>query len=96
MRHSRREEEIALANSRVVEPAVSALQAAGFSASGVVRHGDVAETLNNITVENGGVQIIVGRTSSDGFHKTHFWQLDTEPRDACRRSGNGRWIGFST
>jgi nucleotide-binding universal stress UspA family protein len=71
-RHSRREEEIALAMSRVVEPAVAALTAAGFSASGVVRHGDVAETLNAITVEAGGSQIIVGRSSAGGFTNRFF------------------------
>ncbi|SHF06726.1 Nucleotide-binding universal stress protein, UspA family [Ruegeria intermedia] len=72
LRHKRREEEIALANSRVVEPAVAALKAEGFNARGVVRHGDVAETLNAITVENGASQIVVGRSSADGFKKRIF------------------------
>lgn len=71
-RHARREEEIALATSRIVDPAVKALTEAGFTASGLVRHGDVAETLNRLTVENGGAQIIVGRGSSDGFTKRLF------------------------
>lgn len=71
-RHKRREEEVALASSRVVDPAVEALKAAGFSARGIVRHGDVAETLNEITVENGGSQIVVGRSSADGIKKRIF------------------------
>jgi len=71
-RHKRRDEEIALATSRIVEPAVAALKEAGFKASGLVRHGDVAETLNKLTVEHGGSQIIVGRTSADGFTKRLF------------------------
>lgn len=71
-RHKRRDEEIELANSRIVAPAVAALKEAGFNASGVVRHGDVAETLNKITVESGGSQIIVGRASADGFTKRLF------------------------
>lgn len=71
-RHKRREEEINLAQSRIVDPAVAALQQAGFKASGLVRHGDVAETLNRLTVEHGGSQIIVGRTSADGFTKRIF------------------------
>ena len=71
-RHKRREEEIALATSRVVDPAVAALKEAGFNAKGLVRHGDVAETLNRLTMENGGSQIIVGRTSADGFTKRLF------------------------
>ncbi len=71
-RHQRREAEINLANSRIVEPAVAALRAEGFDASGIVRHGDVAETLNAITVENGASQIVVGRSSADGFKKRIF------------------------
>jgi len=71
-RHKRREEEVELATSRIVEPAIAALKEAGFKASGLVRHGDVAETLNRLTVENGATQIIVGRGSSDGFAKRIF------------------------
>ncbi len=72
LRHKRREEEVALATSRIIEPAIAALKAAGFEAQGIVRHGDVAETLNKITVENGGSQIVVGRASADGFKKRLF------------------------
>ncbi|MGB3243186.1 MAG: universal stress protein [Sulfitobacter sp.] len=71
-RHLRREEEIALATSRIVDPAVDSLKKAGFQASGMVRHGDVAETLNTITVDNGGSQIIVGRMSANGISKRLF------------------------
>jgi nucleotide-binding universal stress UspA family protein len=71
-RHKRREEEIALATSRIVEPALKTLKDAGFTATGLVRHGDVAETLNKITVENGGSQIIVGRMSANGISKRLF------------------------
>jgi len=71
-RHKRREEEIALAKSRIVDPAVKKLEGAGFKASGIVRHGDVAETLNKITVDNGGSQIIVGRASAGGFSQRIF------------------------
>lgn len=72
MRHKRREEEIDTARSRILDPAVKALTDAGFSARGIVRHGDVAETLNAITVEEGASQIIVGRTSASGFTKRFF------------------------
>ncbi len=71
-RHKRREEEVLLATTRIVDPAVKALTDAGYKASGLVRHGDVAETLNRLTVENGASQIIVGRGSSDGFTKRIF------------------------
>jgi nucleotide-binding universal stress UspA family protein len=71
-RHKRREEEIALATTRIIEPAVAQLKAAGFNATGIVQHGDVAETLNRLTVERGAAQIVVGRGSSDGFAKRVF------------------------
>lgn len=65
MRHKRREEEIGTATERVVAPAVAALKEAGINASGIVRHGDVADTLNRIAADEKADQIIVGR-SSDG------------------------------
>lgn len=71
-RHKRREEEIEIATTRVVAPAVTALEGAGFAATGVVQHGDVAETLNRIAKEHGASQIIVGRVSADGFTKRLF------------------------
>lgn len=71
-RHKRREEEIEIATSRIVTPAVTALREAGFKADGIVRHGHVAETLNKLTVENGGSQIIVGRSSNGGFSSRVF------------------------
>jgi nucleotide-binding universal stress UspA family protein len=71
-RHKRREEELQTATTRIVDPAVRSLTEAGVKAHGVVRHGDVAETLNAITVENGATQIIVGRTSASGFAKRIF------------------------
>ncbi|WP_372887243.1 universal stress protein [Shimia sp.] len=66
-RHKRREEELKLATDRIVAPAVAALEAEGFAARGIVRHGDVADTLSKISTENGAGQIIVGRTSESGF-----------------------------
>jgi nucleotide-binding universal stress UspA family protein len=71
-RHKRREEELKLANERVVNPAVKALQDEGFKASGIVRHGHVAEVLNDLAVEKGAEQIIVGRSSEGGFAKRLF------------------------
>lgn len=66
-RHQRREEEIAAATSRVVQPAVDALEKDGFKARGLVRHGDVAALLNNVALEESADQIIVARKSDTGF-----------------------------
>jgi len=66
-RHKRREQEIELAMSRIVLPAEAAAKEAGFKARGIVRHGDVAGTLDAVAVEENANQIIIGRTSDGGF-----------------------------
>lgn len=71
-RHKRREEEIALAMERVVVPAVDSLQKGGMKARGVVRHGNVADTLNAIAEEEKADQIIVGRTSEGSIASRLF------------------------
>lgn len=71
-RHKRREEEISMAKERIVDPAVEGLTSAGFKAKGIVRHGDVAHTLNSISEKEGGHQIIVCRSSEGGFAKRIF------------------------
>ena len=71
-RHKRREEEIALAMERVVDPAVDTLKKAGMNARGMVRHGNVADTLNAIASDEKADQIIVGRTSEGGIASRLF------------------------
>lgn len=71
-RHKRREEEITMAMERVVTPALQRLKEDNVSAKGVVKHGDVADTLNNIAVEHKASQIIVSRSSEGGFAKRLF------------------------
>ena len=71
-RHKRREEEITMATDRVVEPAVAKLKADGIKAEGIVRHGDVSDTLNRISKEQGADQIIVARSSEGGFAQRIF------------------------
>lgn len=71
-RHKRREEEISTAMTRVVEPSVAALTSAGLSARGIVRHGDVADTLNAVAKKEGAAQIIVARSSDNSLKKRIF------------------------
>ncbi len=71
-RHKRREEEISTALERVVNPAIKELEKAGLKAKGIVRHGDVAETLISISKEEGAEQIIVCRSSEGGFARRVF------------------------
>lgn len=72
LRHKRREDELKVAHERIVDPAVKALQKEGLKAKGIVRHGDVADTLNALSVELGADQIIVSRSSEGGFAKRIF------------------------
>lgn len=67
IRHKRREEEISTAKERIINPAVKKLSDAGLKCEGVVRHGDVAGALIDISKENDAQQIIVGRSSAGGF-----------------------------
>ncbi|MBK0328587.1 universal stress protein [Rhodobacteraceae bacterium F11138] len=71
-RHKRREEEISTAMERVVNPAVDSLTTAGLNARGLVRHGNVADTLNDISKAEGAEQIIVARTSDNSISKRIF------------------------
>lgn len=71
-RHKRREEEISMAMDRVVTPAVASLNAKNLKATGIVKHGDVATTLNAVAVEHNAGQIIVSRSSEGGFAKRVF------------------------
>jgi nucleotide-binding universal stress UspA family protein len=71
-RHNRREEEIATAMERVVEPAVAAIKKDGINVSGIVRHGNVADALNAVSVEQNADQIIVGRSAAGGISERLF------------------------
>lgn len=71
-RHKRREEEIAIAKERVLDPAVALLEAAGLSARAIVRHGDVADTIDDIAHAEGASQIVIARSSAGGFSTRVF------------------------
>ncbi len=71
-RHKRREEEISTAMERVVTPAVEKMTAAGLSVKGMVRHGNVADVLDDIAKAESADQIIVGRSSDNGLTSRIF------------------------
>ena len=71
-RHKRREEEVSTAQSRVVDPALASLTAEGLTATGLVRHGNVSDTLDDVAVEHKASQIIVGRSTESGLSKRIF------------------------
>ena len=71
-RHKRREEEISLAMERVVSPAVDKMKTANVSARGIVKHGDVAGTLNRTAEQESAAQIVVARSSESGIAQRVF------------------------
>jgi nucleotide-binding universal stress UspA family protein len=72
VRHKRREEEIAAATTRIVDPAVAAVKAGGLKVRGMVRHGDVADLLNTTANEEGADGIVVARVSEGGIVSRFF------------------------
>ena len=71
-RHKRREEELKRAYSEVIDPVVNRLKAEGLSTEGLVRHGNVADTLHELAVENGVTNIILGRQGTSKL-KAHVF-----------------------
>ncbi|OAN73405.1 universal stress protein [Sulfitobacter sp. EhC04] len=71
-RHKRREEELKLAHERVIDPAVAQAKADGFDVTGVVKHGDAADILEDIAKSEGASQIVVGRVGARGLKERLF------------------------
>ncbi|MEM8794049.1 MAG: universal stress protein [Pseudomonadota bacterium] len=71
-RHKRREEEISAAQERIVDPAVASLADSGLPVRGIVKHGDVAETLDRIATQEGADQIVVAKKSDVGLASRIF------------------------
>ncbi len=76
-RHKRREEELALAHERILDPAVTKARDEGFEAEGIVRHGNVADILDDIAVEKGAAQIVVGRTGGRRLRDQFFGSVSS-------------------
>ena len=71
-RHKRREEEIERAQSEIVGPIVQSLRERGIDAEGLVRHGHVAETLEDLAKEYAVTNIVLGRMGASGLRKRLF------------------------
>lgn len=71
-RHKRREEEIQVAHSEVIDPIIDRLKSEGFDVEGIVRHGHVADTLNALAKSKGAVNLILGRQGTSKL-KTHVF-----------------------
>lgn len=71
-RFKRREEEIAMAHERVLDPAIGAISTQGVDVVGIVRHGNAPEILHALARERKAKQIIVGRASNQGLKARLF------------------------
>jgi nucleotide-binding universal stress UspA family protein len=71
-RHKRREEELSLARERIMDPAVKKTTENGLTVEGIVKHGDVADILDDIAKKHGAQQIVVGRVGLRGLKERVF------------------------
>ncbi|NKI35040.1 universal stress protein [Wenzhouxiangella sp. XN79A] len=60
-RHRRREEELSVARTKLLEPRVKSLIDEGIRAEGVARHGHPARTLVQLAEEHDASMIVIGR-----------------------------------
>ena len=61
VRHKRKEEEIQIVQERVLNPMLESLASEGLDITGLVRHGQVADSLIYIAKKHGATDIVVGR-----------------------------------
>ncbi len=71
-RHRRREEELSVARTKILEPRLESLGKAGVQARGLARHGHPAKTLTALADEHEVDMVIIGR-SGDSPMKTRFF-----------------------
>lgn len=71
-RHKRREEELTMARERIMDPAVKKASEGGLSVEGIVRHGNVADILDDVAQKSGALQIVVGRVGLRGIKDRLF------------------------
>jgi nucleotide-binding universal stress UspA family protein len=71
-RHNRREEEIQTVRERVLEPMLESLESEGLEISGVVHHGQVADSLIYIAKKHAATDIVVGRIGESGVKTLIF------------------------
>ncbi|MGQ0671806.1 MAG: universal stress protein [Hyphomicrobium sp.] len=62
-RHKHREQELALANSAVMQPVLASVRQAGVTADGEVRHGNVVDLVCASARERAATLIFVGRSN---------------------------------
>ena len=74
----RRKEEIKNAKERVLNPILKSIESEGVKALGVVRHGQVADVLLQLSKEQDAGQIVVGRIGHSGIKSLLFGSVATK------------------
>ncbi len=74
-RHERKLEELKLATTQIVEPAVEAVSSSGREVTPVVRHGDPVDTLVELARDFSATAIIVGRTGDSRVKRALFGSI---------------------
>lgn len=64
-RHNRRKQEMARAQSAVLDPAIAKAKSEGVEAKGEMRYGNVVDLIAAIAKESGASLILVGRSGSN-------------------------------
>lgn len=72
MRHKRREEELQIAETKILKPRLESLETSGLRVESMARHGHPAKTLVHLAGELGATMIVVGRMG-DTPMKTRFF-----------------------
>ncbi len=61
LRHQRRKQEFKVAQKKVLTPLLEQLQDMQVDVSGVMRHGNPAQVLNDLAAEHKAIQVFIGR-----------------------------------
>jgi len=71
-RHKRREEEIQVVQERVLDPLLESLASEDLDITGLVRHGQVADSLIYLAKKHEATDIVVGRIGESGVKTLIF------------------------
>lgn len=77
-RHLRRKEELQTAEERILNPILESIKSKNIDALGIVRHGQVADTLLRIAKKQNAVQIVIGRIGHSGIKSLLFGSVITK------------------
>ena len=77
-RHLRRKERLQTAEERILTPILQSIKNEGIETLGVVRHGQVADTLLQIAKDENADQIVIGRIGHSGIKSLLFGSVTTK------------------